>query len=560
MKNLKLLPALAALLLPSLLLAAKPDPEVINIIRDQGFNHSQVMQTLQHLTDGIGPRLTNSPAMREANRWTRDQLSAWGLSNAHLEDFEFGRGWSYDHASIDLLSPRKTSLRALPVAWTPGTAGPVEAEVIYLDAVTEAELQKYHGKLKGKVVMLSEPVASEEARREISRRYSAAELAEMRNFDIKARASDAPPLADSVAQRRKTYAFNEARTAFLKAEGARGALFKSPWDGGLIVVSGQNYRVGKTFPVPALTLTAEHYDYLARLLESGVTPRISFNVKADFYDDNVNSQNTIAEIPGSGDKPEIVMVGAHLDSWHGSTGGVDNGAGVAITMEAMRILKAAGFTPKRTIRIGLWTGEEQGLLGSEAYVAKHFASRPQPTDPKERELNAWFRRSPGWPITKLPEHELLSAYFNIDNGSGRLRGIYTQGNAAARGPFAEWFAQVADLSEGSITNNSTHSTDHESFDAVGLPGFQFIQDPLDYFTRLHHTDVDSFDHAIADDMKQAAVVLATLVYNAAQADARMPRKPMPSEPSATEQQEEAQKAAQRTRAKDRKALGELSAH
>jgi len=555
MKTLKLLPLIAALLAPGLVLAAKPDPEVINTIRDQGFNHSQVMQTLQHLTDGIGPRLTNSPSMREASRWTRDQLSAWGLANAHLEDFEFGRGWSYDHASIDLLSPRKTSLKALPMAWTPGTAGPVEAEVIYLDAVTEAELQKYHGKLKGKVVMLSEPVASDEAKREISKRYSPAELAEMRSFDIKARASDAPPPADSVAQRRKTNAFNEARAAFLKAEGARGALFESRWDGGLITVSGQNHRVGKTFPVPALTLTSEHYNYLARLLESGVTPRITFNVKADFYDDNINSQNTVAEIPGSG--PEIVMLGAHLDSWHGSTGGVDNGAGVAITMEAIRILKAAGFTPKRTIRIGLWAGEEQGLIGSAAYVEKHFASRPQPTDAYERSLSSWMR-GPTWPLTKLPEHDLLSAYFNIDNGSGRLRGIATQGNAGARAQFAEWFAQVADLSDGTISTNNKGSTDHESFDKVGLPGFQFIQDPLDYNTRLHHTDVDSFDHAIAEDMKQAAVVLATIVYNAAQADVRMPRKPMPTEPSAAEKQAETLKAEERTRAKDRKALGDLS--
>ncbi len=557
MKTSKLqLSLIAAWLAPALALAAgKPDPDVINAIRDQGFNHSQVMQTLQHLTDSIGPRLTNSPSMREASRWTRDQLTAWGMANAHLENFEFGRGWSYDHVSIDLLAPRKTTLKALPMAWTPGTSGPVEAEVIYLDAVTEAELQKYHGKLKGKMVMLSEPAESQEARREISKRYSAAELTEMRSFDIKARASDSAPLADSMAQRRRTTAFNEARAAFLKAEGARGALFESRWDGGLITVSGQNHRVGKTFPLPALTLTAEHYNYLARLLESGVTPRISVNVQAHFHDEDVNSQNTIAEIPGSG--PEIVMLGAHLDSWHGSTGGVDNGAGVAITMEAMRILKAAGFTPKRTIRLGLWAGEEEGLIGSEAYVEQHFASRPQPTDPFERGLSSWAR-SPTWPLTRLPEHELLSAYFNIDNGSGRLRGIATQGNAAARGVFAEWFAQVADLSDGTISTNNKGSTDHESFDKVGLPGFQFIQDPLDYNTRLHHTDVDSYDHAIADDMKQAAVVLATFVYNAAQADVRMPRKPMPAEPSAAEKQDAAKKAEERTRAKDRKALGDLS--
>jgi len=548
--------ACAGLLAPALALAAKPDPEVINAIRDQGFNHSQVMHTLQHLTDQIGPRLTNSPSMREASRWTEGQLKAWGLSNAHLENFDFGRGWSYDRASIDLLSPRKTSLHAIPVAWTPGTRGAVQAEVIYLDAVTVEELQKYHGKLKGKVVMLSEPTESTEAKRDISKRYSAGELAEMRNFDVKARASDAEPLADGVAQRRKMFAFNEAREAFLKAEGAQGALVKSYYDGSLIASTGQNFRVGKTFPIPMLTLSAEHYNLLARTLESGVTPKISFNVEAHFHDEDTNGQNTIAEIPGAGQngqQPEIVMLGAHLDSWHGATGGVDNGAGVAITMEAIRILKAVGVKPRRTIRIGLWGGEEEGLIGSAAYVEQHFASRPGPADPKERAMSRYLWTSAGWPITQKPEYKLLSAYFNIDNGAGRLRGIYTQGNAGAKSTFGEWFSAVGDISEGTITTNNTGSTDHVSFDRVGLPGFQFIQDPLDYFTRLHHTDADTYDHALPDDMKQAAVVLATIVYQAAQAEARMPRKPMPTEPTAAEKEAEKTQADKRTRAKERRA-------
>lgn len=559
MTMLKSAVALLAFLAPTLILAAKPDPEVLNAIRDQGFNHSQVMPTLQHLTDQIGPRLTNSPNMREASRWTREQLQDWGLANAHLENYEFGRGWSYDRVSVDLLAPRKTSLHAIPVAWTPGTAGPVEADVVYLDAVTAEELQKYRGKLKGKAVMLSEPVASEEAKREITKRYSAAELADMRSFNINARASDADPLADTVAQRHKTLAFNEARETFLRSEGAKAALIKSPWDGGLIISSGQNFRVGKTFPIPMLTLSAEHYDLLARLLESGITPKIAFDVKARFHDEDTNGQNTIAEIPGSGDKPEIVMLGAHLDSWHGATGGVDNGAGVAITMEAIRILKAINLQPKRTIRIGLWGGEEEGLFGSLAYVEQHFASRPGPSDPKERELSRYSMwTTAGWPITKKPEHDLLSVYFNIDNGAGRLRGIGTQGNVGAKAVFAEWFSAVADLSDGTISTNNKYSTDHESFDHVGLPGFQFIQDPLDYGTRLHHSDVDTYDHALPDDMKQAAVVLATIVYQAAQADARMPRKPMPAALTAAEAEAEKRQADKRVRAKERKALSDLA--
>jgi len=292
------------------------------------------------------------------------------------------------------------------------------------------------------------------------------------------------------------------------------------------------------------------------MIENGIAPKINFNVEARFHDEDVNAHNTLGEIPGSG--PELVMLGAHLDSWHGATGGVDNAAGVAITMEAIRILKAVGVQPKRTVRLGLWAGEEQGLIGSAAYVDQHFASRPKPADPKERLEPRWMWSSPGWPITVKPAHEKFSLYFNVDNGSGKLRGIYTQGNSAARAPFADWFGQVADLSDGVITNNNTGSTDHVSFDQVGLPGFQFIQDPLDYFTRLHHTHVDSYDHALPDDMKQAAVVLATLVYNAATADARLPRKPMPTEPTAEEKQQEKQKADKRVRSKDRKALGELS--
>ncbi len=216
-----------ATLLATPVLQAKPEPEVLNAIRDQGFNHSQVMPTLQHLTDQIGPRLTNSPTMREATRWTQARLQAWGLSNVHAEPYAFGRGWSYDRASMDLLVPRRTSLHAIPLAWTPGTAGPVEAEVVYLDAVTEAELQKYKGKLRGKVVMLNEPTETEEPKRPISQRYTPAELAEMKNFDLKAPASEAPAPEDSIAQRRKAARFNEAREAFIKAEGVKGALFRS---------------------------------------------------------------------------------------------------------------------------------------------------------------------------------------------------------------------------------------------------------------------------------------------------------------------------------------------
>ena len=538
-------------------LQAKPEPELLNAIRDQGLNHSRVMTTFQHLTDTIGPRLTNSPSMREATRWTQTRLRTWGVDKVQAEAFEFGRGWTFDRAAIDLVSPRRTSLHGIPLAWTPGTSGAIEAEVVYLDAVTEAELQKYKGQLRGKVVLLSEPTGVEEPKREISKRYTLPELNEMKNLDLRARASDAPPPADSVAERRKVQRFNDARNAFMKGEGVQGALFRSNWDGGLVRVMGQNHRVGQTFPVPALMLPVEHYNLLARMLDDGVAPTISFDVRAQFHDDDVNAHNVIAEIPGTDPDPEVVMLGAHLDSWHGATGGVDNAAGVAITMEVMRILKAVNLKPRRTIRLGLWSGEEQGLHGSRAYVEQHLATRPKPADPQERQLSPYLWSSPGWPVTRLKGHDKLSVYFNVDNGSGKIRGVAMQGNAAARAFFTESFALVPDLSDGVISNNAKTSTDHVSFDAVGLPGFQFIQDPLDYFTRLHHTHVDSFDHAIPEDMKQAAVVLATLVYNAATTAARLPRKPLPTEATSEEKAIEQEEVDKRLRTRERKALSEL---
>lgn len=556
-RSARLCAPLIALCLWPVTAPAKPDPEVLNAIRAQGLDRSQVMATFQHLTDRIGPRLTNSPSMREATRWTQQRLQAWGLADVHLEAFEFGRGWSHDQASIDLLVPRKASLHGIPLAWTPGTTGPVEAEVVYLDAVTEAELQKYKGRLRGKVVLLSEAVDIEEPRRELSKRYSLADLNEMKAFDLKAPGSTQPAPEDSIAQRRQAARFSEAREAFIRAEGAAAALFRSSWDGGLVRVMGQNHRVGKTFPVPALMLPAEHYNMLARFLELGLAPRVRLQVTARFHDDDVNAHNVIADIPGRGEQPDIVMLGAQLDSWHGATGGVDNAAGVAITMEAVRILKTVGVQPKRSIRLGLWAGEEQGLHGSLAYVAKHFAARPQPADPAERALSRYLWTSPGWPITTLPDHARLSVYFNVDNGSGRIRGVATEGNAAAKGPFNEWFGHVSDLSEGVVSPNSKGSTDHVSFDMVGLPGFQFIQDPLDYFTRLHHTHIDSFDHALPEDMKQAAVVLAVLAYSAAMAEQRMPRMPLPTAPTAEEEARSKAAADKRSRTKERKALGEM---
>lgn len=548
---------LAGIVVISGLAFGKPNSEDLNKIRDQGFNHSQVMATLKHLTDNIGPRLSGSPELRVANDWTLEKLKSWGLDDAHLEPFEFGRGWSYSSISVNLISPRATSLHAIPVAWTPGTSGTIEADVFFLDAVSEDELDRYRGKIAGKIVLVSDPEEIGAPEAEIFKRYSADELKKMSQFDVSRPASNAATRPDVIANAIKKLNFRQALSAFLKSEGAKAAVYRSRRDAGLIRVFGLSQEQGQTFSVPAIILSAEHYNLLMRLLQDKIPARLSLAVAAQFHDKDKNSYNTIAEIPGSS-RNDIVMLGAHLDSWHASTGGVDNGAGVAVVMEAMRILKAINFKPKRTVRIGLWTGEEQGLLGSGSYVAKHFATRPKPTDAKVLELGPGYWMRMGWPIKPLPDYERLSVYFNVDNGSGKFRGISTEGNIAAKSIFSEWFQPLSDLTEGVVSTNASQGTDHESFDDIGLPGFQFIQDELDYSSRLHHTHADSYDHVLADDVKQASVVLATFVYNAANAEARLPRKPLPTEPSAEERQQELDEAAKRQRKLDRDALRNLS--
>jgi carboxypeptidase Q len=516
----------------SLNLIASDSHDMANKIRAEGLYNSHVMQTLSHLTNNIGPRLTNSPQMRQANDWTEQQLASWGLKNAHQESFEFGRGWSHNAISIDLIAPRKVSLHGIPVAWTPGTNGRIEAEVIQLDAVTKDELLQYKGQLKDKIVMLSIAKPLGEPNNKVFKRHESQDLAKMRKFDVNRRAShqpySTPERRDSSMQR---YQFSQALNQFLAEEKAAAVIYSSWRQGGLIGIYGKNHRKGQTFPVPAVVVEAEQYNLLDRLSEQGKSLKIALDVSAQFHDETTLAHNTLAEIPGKGRNPEIVMVGAHLDSWHASDGAVDNGAGVAVAMEAVRILKALNVKPNRTIRIALWSGEEQGLFGSRAYVEKHFASRPKPSDKAEAALPKYLWHSQGWPIKTKKDHAKLSAYFNMDNGSGKFRGIYTEGNVAVKSTFSRWFGPYSDISDGTISTQSTGGTDHESFDDVGLPGFQFIQDPLDYGSRLHHTHIDSFDHVVEADLKQASVIMAGFLYEAAMSEKMIARKPMPTQPS-----------------------------
>ena len=504
------------------------DLEMVNKIREEGLKRSEVMDTVGYLVDVIGPRLSGSPQSKEAQEWTRDKLTEWGLENAHLEGFEFGEGWSFSHASVHMVSPHKTPLLALPKAWTPGTRKAVKGQVQKLKIESEEDMEKHKGKLKGKILFLDDKAEPMEA--EASgpfQRHDHDQLEEMEEFRVRGgrRGGDWRARAGERAKLRETL------NAFLKDEGVVATVSVSSRGNGVIRTGGggsggdpERHR-----GVPSLTMAQEHYNWILRLLDRDQEVELEIDVKAEFHEDNdLQSYNTIAEIPGThGD--EVVMLGGHLDSWHPGTGATDNGAACAVMMEAVRILKALDVKPRRTIRIALWSGEEQGLLGSKAYVEKHFADRPETTDEKDLELPKRFRPTT-WPIQPKDGYETFSAYFNLDNGGGKIRGIYAQENVAVDGIFEAWLRPLNDLGATHVTTNVTGGTDHLSFDAVGLPGFQFIQDPMDYFPRTHHTNLDTFDHLVEEDLKQAAVVVATFVYHAAMRDERLPRKPMPQEP------------------------------
>lgn len=503
------------------------DLDMVSRIRQEAFHRSQVMATFSHLTENIGPRLTNSPQMAQANAWTRGKFSEWGLVNVHDEAFDdFGRGWEFSDASVEMLSPRTLPLHALPKAWTPGTNGPVEGEVMAVAIKQRADLDKYKGKLAGKILLLNEAREYKRGVEADSHRHDEAGLAELQVFAV-------PRDADTDRARRvRTYTERQelarATNEFFVAEGVLAALSISGWDNGIIRVGGGGSRkAGESAGVPELAMAAEHYNQLARAIERKQPVKLWVNVKARFTDEaNQPGYNTVAEIPGSGSKAgEIVMLGAHMDSWHTGTGAADNAAGVAVMMEAMRILKAVGAKPRRTIRVALWSGEEQGLIGSQAYVARHFAAWPEPTDPKQKALPASLREPTG-ALQKKREYDRFAAYFNMDNGSGRFRGIHAQENLAVMPIFKAWLEPFHDVGATTVVTRNTGSTDHVSFDRVGLPGFQFIQDRLDYFSNVHHSHLDTWDHAEPEDLKQAAAIVASFVYHAAMREERLPRKPL----------------------------------
>jgi hypothetical protein len=500
----------------------------MNRLIDQGLNHSQVMQTAEHLMDVIGPRMTNSPGMRQAEEWTQSQFHTWGLKNVHKEGFEFGRGWSVVASSVRMTAPRPLALTAIPVAWTPGTTGPITAQIIVAPMKRARDLERWRGKLAGKIVLISLPTEGSEPGEPPFKRLSDAEIAK--------RDSYVQPGGELAHLERwvKRIQFAPKLDAFLKAEKAVAWVRQSYRDGKLVSGEGYQFRIGETPSVPGIELAAEDYRRLARLAKVGPAPTLEINSNVAFDDRDPRAYNILAEIPGADPKAGYVMAGAHLDSWAAGDGAADNGAGSVTVMEAARILSALGVRPRRTIRFVLWAGEEEGLLGSVAYIEQHLASRaPDPRSTGQSYLERNERWPTRFPIKPLPGYQDLVAYFNVDNGSGKLRGIHAEGNVAATPLLREWLQPFASMGAGAVVASPTGGTDHEWMQAVGIPAYQFIQDPLDYESRIHHSAIDTFDHLKAEDLRQASVVLAGLLLESASSAKTLPRMPLPTAPVPT---------------------------
>ncbi len=526
---------------PALWCQSKPDLGVIARIQTEAYDHSKVMDHLSWLSDVYGPRLTASREFFQAAEWAQRRLREIGLSNVHLEEWgPFGRSWSAEQWSLEMVEPRYSSMDATPLAWSAGTNGPITGETILAPlprtrdlkkarAEFEAYRKEWAGKLRGKFVMMRDEKIPPEQTKPEFRRYTDADLAAMaaapehaaKNYtklqdlkwpeDPEEMGKFFASLPDSTFDEifYAAIALATERNKFLLDEGVLGVLLRDDrsHDGRTNAEQAGSHMSADPLAPPTFVITEEQYNRILRVMEKKTPVKLRMSLKVQASDKDVNSANIIGEIPGAKKPDEVVMIGGHFDSWHAGTGATDNGAGSAVMIEVMRILKALNLSMDRTVRIGLWSGEEQGLYGSEAYVKKHFG------DPKTMQL--------------LPEHAKLSVYYNLDNGSGKIRGVYLQENAGARPFFETWLAPFRDEGATTITIKNTGGTDHQSFDAVGLPGFQFIQDPLDYGTVTHHSSMDTYDHAVASDLMEASAIIASLVYDAANNPERVPRKELP---------------------------------
>ncbi|MBU6394890.1 MAG: M20/M25/M40 family metallo-hydrolase [Sphingomonadales bacterium] len=507
---------------------AAPDGDNAAIARiiDEGMNRSEAMTTASALMDRIGPRLTNSENHRKAERWAMDLLRQRGLANVHVEPFDFGVGWNLDSYSVAMVTPRALSLTAIPVAWSPATDGTIRAPIVIAPMSREEHFAEWKGKLAGKIVLVSLPGQTSESKGPVFQRFTDSDIAALDTYTKPDFDPDAPAI--QIRNRR----FQGKLAAFLKSEGALAMVKISYRDGKLVHGEGYDFQPGQTLALPAIELAQEDYRRLVRLARTGAAPEIAITVAARYDESNLKAENVVAEIPGSDPKAGYVMAGAHFDSWIAGDGANDNGAGSVTVLEAARLIAKLGVKPKRTIRFVLWSGEEQGLLGSRAYIDQHLASRP--VDPLLKGIDSYVAWRNAFPITPKPEYSQLKAYFNMDNGSGRFRGIYSEGNLGAEKLLREWLSPFDMLGADKLVVSKTGGTDHVFMQAIGLPGYQFIQDPLDYDSRVHHSNLDTVDHMRPDDMRQAAVVMAGMLWQAANSDRELPRAVLPTQPAPTD--------------------------
>ncbi len=499
-------------------ITAQPKPEVIDSamiakIKEEGMKNSKTSEILSWLTDVYGPRLTGSPGHLRATEWVQKKLQEWKLENVHRESWFFGKGWQLKNYSAMVIGEQNFPLISYPKAWTPGVEK--EAEFVYFNAETDSAVETFRGKLKNKFVLLSKPVTLKVYFEPQATRVTDSSLLTLSNAAV---AADKYANYQYTPEQKAKIALDAKKLEMCQNEGAAAVLTTSSTrnDLGTVFVMDASVPQSSEIPyhlrtrafnpkagkiVPQIQVGAEHYNRIVRMLEKKQTVKLKVDLEVEFFKED-SSYNVIAEIPGTDLKDEIVMIGAHLDSWHAGTGATDNATGVTACMEAVRILQTIGAKPRRTIRIALWSGEEQGLLGSKNYVKKHFGVKD----------------------TLKPAAEKFAAYFNNDNGTGKVRGIYMQNNEALRPIFRSWLEPFKEMGASTLTIQNTSSTDHQSFDNVGLPGFQFIQDPIEYFPRTWHSSMDVFERAQEEDMKQAAILMAAFAYNAAMRDEKLPRK------------------------------------
>jgi len=507
--------AFFAILSVAIPIVAQMPPERVDLdavykIKDEGLNRSQIMDITSYLTDVYGPRLTGSPQMKAAGEWTKKKLTEWELSNVALEKWgPFGRGWTNEKLTATATAASGSfSVIAYPKAWTPGTNGPMTGDVVRAVLTTEQDLEKFSGQLRGKFVMIAAPPDVQAQFQAPGRRYTDEDLQTISNQPV------APPRGGQGqggggGRGGNNQNFNQRRQKFFLDEGVIATIEPSTQgSGGTLFVQSGGGRNASDAPVPAqVVMAVEHYGRIWRTLERNVPVRLEMDIQNKFHDEDLNAFNVVGEIRGTDKANELVMLGAHFDSWHTGTGATDNAAGSAVMLEAMRILKATGLKMRRTVRIGLWTGEEQGYLGSRAYVGEHFADRQS--------------------MNLKPDHSGFTAYFNLDNGTGAIRGVYLQGNEGVAPIFQAWMQPLKNLGMTTLTIRNTGGTDHLAFDEVGLPGFQFIQDPIEYNSRTHHSNMDVYERVQASDMMKNAVIVASFAYHAANRDERLPRKPLP---------------------------------